>query len=84
MWVLVIVFVRYGIIDNSLRVKERVDWMVFHSVYKYLHESTSDKESVILSPVKPVYTLRKNREIKTVSVKIVSVLTKPTCSFDSA
>ena len=58
--------------------------MVFHSVYKYLHESTSDKESVILSPVKPVYTLRKNREIKTVSVKTVSVLTKPTCSFDSA
>ena len=37
-------------------------------------ETTTNKESVIVSHVIPVYTLRKKRETKTVSVKTVSVL----------
>ena len=37
-------------------------------------ETTSDKESVIVSPVNPAYTLKKKRQIKTVSVKAVSFL----------
>ena len=46
-----------------------------------LLETTSNKESVIVSPVIPVYTLRKKRDTKTVSVKTVSVLTRLLCSL---
>ena len=44
-------------------------------------ETTSDKESVIVSPVIPAYTLKKKREIKTVSVKAVSFLKRLSCSL---
>ena len=39
MWVLVMVFVGYGINDNILRVREKVDLMVFHSGCKHFHQS---------------------------------------------
>ena len=32
------VLVGYGINDNRLRVKENMDWMVFHSDCKHLHQ----------------------------------------------
>ena len=58
--------------------------MVFHSDCKHLYQlptytdflSLSDKESVIVSAVIPVYTLRKKTEIK-----VVSVLAKLPCSL---
>ena len=66
------VLVGYGINDNKLRVRGKVEWMVVHSDYKSSSsETTSDKESVIVRSVIPVYFLRKKRKIKTVSVKTV-------------
>ena len=66
------VLVGYGINDNKLRVREKVEWMVVHSDYKSSSsETTSDKESVIVRSVISVYFLRKKRKIKTVSVKTV-------------
>ena len=49
------VLVGYRINGNRLRVTGKVDWMVFHSECKYLHQRrqgiSKDKESVIVSPV---------------------------------
>ena len=38
MRVLVMVLVGYGRNDNRLRVSEKVDWMVFHSGRKHVHQ----------------------------------------------
>ena len=78
MSVLMMVLVGYEINDNKLRVLEKVDWMDFHSNRKQLRQrvlpavhqflSLRNKKSVIVNPVIPVYTLRKKREIKAMSV----------------
>ena len=79
-WVLGMVLVGYGSNDNRLRVWEKVDWMVYHSDCRYLHQGLlppthdviSDKGSVIVSLV----------------IKTVSILTRvpssliPWCSLN--
>ena len=59
--------------NNRLKVRKKMDWMVWHSGCKYLPQRLlAIRKSVIVSPVFPFYTLRKKRETETVSVKIAS------------
>ena len=61
-------FIEYGINDIRLRVRE-VGLDGFSAKCKVSSsESPSDKESVIVNPITPVYTLRKKRKMETVSV----------------
>ena len=62
------VLVGYGINENRWRVRQKVDRMAFHSDCKHQSSVTSsDKESVIVSHVIAVCTLRKKKQIKTVA-----------------
>ena len=83
MWVLVMVLIGYGINDSKLRVWEKVDWVDAFPFWLQASssEATGNKESVIASPVTPLYTLRKKRGTKTVSLKPASVLTRLLCSL---
>ena len=62
MRVLVIILVGYEINDNKLRVRDREDWMVFHSDWKHLHQRLlAIGNHLIVSSVIPVFTLRKKK-----------------------
>ena len=85
LWGLVMVLVGYGSNNNRLRVCERVEWfaILIASIFTrgyYLQRinllSMSEKKSVIVSAIVPVYALGKQGDIKTVSVK-----TRLTCSL---
>ena len=65
--------------ENRLKVRDKEHWMVFHSDWKHRHQRPlAIGNQLIVSPVIPVFTLKKKRKIKT-----VSVLTRLPCStFD--
>ena len=81
MRLLVMMLVACGGNNNGLRVRVRVEWMVFHSDFKYINYrllpantnflSLSDKESVIAGAAFPAHVLVRQGEIK-----ILSVLTR--------
>ena len=73
------ILIGYEVNENRLKIRDKEDWMVFHSDWKHLHQRLlAIGNQLIVSPVIPVFTLKKKRKIKT-----VSVLTRLPCStFD--
>ena len=73
------ILIGYEVNENRLKVRDKEDWMVFLSDWKHLHQRLlAIGNQLIVSPVIPVFTLKKKRKIKT-----VPVLTRLPCStFD--
>ena len=60
MRVLVMILVEYQINDNRLRIRDKEDWMVFHSDWKHLHQRLlAIGKQRIVSLVISIFTLRK-------------------------
>ena len=54
------ILVEYQINDNRLRIKDKEDWMVFHSDWKHLHQRLlAIGKQRIVNLVISVFTLRK-------------------------
>ena len=73
------ILIGYEVNENRSKVRDKEDWMVFLSDWKHLHQRLlAIGNQLIVSPVIPVFTLKKKRKIKT-----VPVLTRLPCSaFD--
>ena len=63
------VLVGYGINDNSLRVREKVEWIFFDIDCDPVHQRLL--ESVTVEPCYPCLYFEEKEKVKTVSVKTV-------------